>query len=1390
MLQTNRWIGFLILLIAAAQAPSQQPAGYTEIPRNRLRQPNNLTQRLRPQDPPAIQRPAIPIQSANEATPRTSVPTQYSPSQSSAQTPALSHPPTLSSQTRNRFKLPKSSTSERPTEYTDKWAIIVGIDRYEAGNSTFGDLDYAVNDARDFKELLVNEFGYQNDHVRYLIDLDASQAEVVDSFTRWLPGKQPKESDSVLVFFAGHGTREGQLACVDTRIENQSESNVLLVSQVRDWLAALRCKHKLVILDSCYSGALFKNLNESENQKDLASLNDQGQGKMSLTSSANRSEGNRSNDGTTGNPEKFAYYLQHSAFFGMSAGRNTPVADGSEQFRHSPFTGALLQVMRERADSPEPDHAFNFRQLAAMVEKNVKSGTGQVPNWGRLEQGEGDFVFRPEFRRKTPSEISAERLLESEWRLYAMQIASSIQAWDTGNVAKAWSHFNECRWDFRGWEHDYLYGLLNQNQTTLEGHVGLIYSVMFSPDGSRFVSVSEDGTIRIWDANNGRRLMVLNAKNSVCDVDWSSDGRWIVSGGQNGAIQIWDATSGEIVSTTESEQVGIEICVRPDDTMIASGSWEDELAIWDVETGQKIESYKGDVKHITCLTFSPDGKQLVYGGTNGDIRVLDVGGQQIDYLLSPDIGAPVVLEPAAGQSEVVKTFAKTGAVFSLRFSPDGKQLLSSSNAGLVEIWSFPSAEKILKIDAENIQDVDFSADGSQIVGGDTFGQVHVWDASDGKKLLTFKGHSSEAGCVAASPTGRKIVSGDSSGVVKLWDSGSPQISPPIKAHDGVVFGLAISPDGRRLVTSGKTDRKLVVWDAQTGVPTSTISTENIVNQVAFSPDGRQFVTGGGSYQEPELWVWDTTTGQRLQELEGHADEIKAVAFSADGRKVVSGDDERVVKVWDVASGKATLSITLPEPKTEFSVVDGVTDVDFSPDGKNIIATDLRTIRSWDSSTGQEGITFAGHRDQVRSVAFGPDGRTLASGSNDGTVRIWDTRTGQELMTLFGHNKRIDSVSFSPDGRRILSGGNDDNIKLWDTATGQETLALQFDVARATFSPDGRKIVAASWDGDVKTWKILPARSALTLNGRGATIVCARFSPDGKQIVSGSHDGSVTVWSAVSGIELLDLDGHENDVRGVNFTPDSKQIVGFSAAAITGSEPGEIKFWDARSGQVIRNANLNKDANLDAFALSPDGEKIVGGKFDITVWDTSKMTKVFESDTELIVDVVSFSRNGNRIAVGGHGFGSGGTIEIWDLVNKSKAFAVGTRFSITTSVCFSPDDQLIAYSGHNHFDEYRERDDIADEMFFVIDAVTGDVRHTFQGHVDHVNSIDFSPDGTKIVSGSQDGTVKIWDVATAEELMTFYHSRSVKSVEFSPDGTRVVSSGGDLKVWRVAEHLPN
>ncbi|RDB18601.1 Vegetative incompatibility protein HET-E-1 [Hypsizygus marmoreus] len=317
-------------------------------------------------------------------------------------------------------------------------------------------------------------------------------------------------------------------------------------------------------------------------------------------------------------------------------------------------------------------------------------------------------------------------------------------------------------------------------------------------------------------------------------------------------------------------------------------------------------------------------------------------------------------------------------------------------------------------------------------------------------------------------------------------------------------------------------------------------------------------------------------------LTGHSDFVRSVSFSPDGKHIVSGSDDKTVRIWNAKTGQAMGNAL----RRTCSLVA------FSPDGTHIVSgSGDKTVRIWDSKTGQAiGKPLKGHTDWVESVAFSPDGKHIVSGSGDKAVRIWNAKTGQAMgILLKGHAHWVTSVAFSPDGKCIVLGSNDRTIRIWNAKTGQAMgTPLQghtSSVRSVAFSSDGKHIVSGSGDKTVRIWNAKTGKATGTpLKGHSDWVTSVAFSSDGKLIATklsefGMQDGK-TIGTPLE-------KGHSDRIRSVAFSPDRKCI-------ISGSNDRTIRIWDAKTEKAMGTPIEGHTDSITSVAFSPNEKHIVSG----------------------------------------------------------------------------------------------------------------------------------------------------------------------------------------------------
>ncbi len=762
-------------------------------------------------------------------------------------------------------------------------------------------------------------------------------------------------------------------------------------------------------------------------------------------------------------------------------------------------------------------------------------------------------------------------------------------------------------------------------------HAGQIVSISFSPDGKTLATSSSDTTIRLWNLSTGGSSGTLEATgNEVHAVSFSPDGKTIASAMQDCTVCLWDVATKRLFRTFQGHTGPVtSACFSSDGNTLASGSDDKTVRVWDVAAGQPIQTFAGHTDAVTCVSFSPDGKLVASGSRDNRLRLWD-----LDKAKS--------LQSFQGLDD---------AVTSVSFSPDGTTVASASRDNTICLWDAATGKPRPLLrgnppasarDPRPIVRVVFSPDGKTLATAASNGPVvTLWNLATGQSSQRFDAgeSTSSESSVSFSPDGRMVAAGWKGNTICIWDLVTGKPLQLLKGHTDQVAGVCFSPDGKMLA-SASDDKTVRLWNLATGksIQTFTDHTRE-VTCVAFSPDGTMLATGS---KDDTIRLWDVASGKSLRPLQGHSLAVSAVNFSPDGQTLASASDDCTLRLWDVATGKA-LQTLRGSPER-------VTSVSFNRDGTRLACGCVdSTVSVWEIASDKPRLTLNGHTDRIPSVIFSPDGATLASASYDRTARLWDAKTGESLHELKGHSDQVYCVSFSPNGNMLATGSNDRTVRLWNAKTGTELTKDPLTgpdgaILSVAFSRDGALLAAGSRDPMIHLWDTATGKVAMTLPGHTDAVYCVAFSPDGRLLASGSRDRSVNLWEIPSGKLLRRLTEHTDRVAGLSFSPDGKMLA-------SGSYDKTICIWDVSTGQILQRfeAATGKDSRnwITCVCFSPTDRILASGATDgiVRLWDpvtAQQLQAVRASDAGVFS--LSFSPDGNTLATGSND----NSIHLWNV----------------------------------------------------------------------------------------------------------------------------------------------
>jgi eukaryotic-like serine/threonine-protein kinase len=615
---------------------------------------------------------------------------------------------------------------------------------------------------------------------------------------------------------------------------------------------------------------------------------------------------------------------------------------------------------------------------------------------------------------------------------------------------------------------------------------------------------------------------------------------------------------------------------------------------------------------------------------------------------------------------------------------------------------------------------------------------HYWQHQLHRETRLLRGHAGAVQRVAFSPDGRHLLTGGEDEVILLRElaTGKEQLR-----LEGVSFEQ-FSPAGERLLGWSRPEG-LQIFNVATGGKQFTLG--RCIGGI-FSPDGTTVAAVRGE----RVVLFDSTTGSELRSFPAFSPFarflIRPLSFSPDGRSILVADASLLggPAIYDALTGERNLAVT--------QTGGGMLGT-FFPDG--------RRFTTW-SRYGGDLLVWALDRPEQPSarltgagnaaVQFSPDGRRLLTGGKEQRAVLWDADTFQMIGQFQGHTDEIDDVAFSADGRWVATAGADGTARIWSAADFVGPRRLHHpghspETFAAAFSPDGRHLATAGLEfatiWETTTGKLvhqLPIYHPVPGKGRQwqeEYVESVQFSPDGRRLIATGNNFIAMVFDVDSGRPLLTLDTTSTNladrrIRSAVFSPDGRQIVTMNNL--------QVKTWDAESGQLLRTKDYTKTNSLHTIppvGFTPDGSRLFCASIqELTVWDPITGDEVFRMPLE------------NAAMMNAH----------------------------HPTIAFAPDGKTFAL----HCVKWNGGIQIHE-------AASGRWLRTLQGHRERVMSLEFSPDGTRLLSGSMDQTARVWDWRSGRELLSFRAPNVITCARFAPDGRRIFAGGwfDHGMIWEAA-----
>ncbi|BBM88046.1 protein kinase domain-containing protein [Candidatus Uabimicrobium amorphum] len=760
----------------------------------------------------------------------------------------------------------------------------------------------------------------------------------------------------------------------------------------------------------------------------------------------------------------------------------------------------------------------------------------------------------------------------------------------------------------------------NKLRFVLREHTGKINKLLFHPQKSLLASAADDNRVCLWDAKQGKLLAVFAAHRApVISLFFFANKPFLFSGGKDKKIALWNLQSKKLVKLYRKHRAWVTDLKGNFNKRICVSTSSDYNAImWnDRFQEQKRFSHSSDISaidfHDKRTMFATSAGSNVYIWDFNGTRIFKFQGHrswvkgvafrpQTEELASCSSDKSICIWNCNSGRKIKQFKQHDSDVNGVFYTKGGRYLISFSKSDLI-IWDAQQKRLLTKIisgHTDKINDICFSPDGKELASVSDDGLVKIWNINTKKVTAEFEGHNSGIESVHYSPKGKYLATASSDKTIRIWDVEKGKATWMLFGNDGhkdVVHKVCYNGIGNAVATASR-DGVIKIWNIATGKAYITIDDMKNVQSLQYTKDDQMLIIA----LENNIQLWDIATGAPVEILTGHTDFVTDIAYSPDGKKLLSGSKDKTLRLWTIpAQPQITLRRGYKNQK--------IHDIAYHPQGKLFTTLSHDHIHIWNHKDSRPIRVKKRRNAKMSKVVFSYNGEEIASASEDGKIILWDSGSLDPLYSFATQSKHITQIQYNSDASILASSSVDTSINLWSieraTSKIRHKKIMQFDAHLAkvnsiTFHPNDQILASASEDNTIRLWDTKNNEQLKVISRHKAAVNFVVFSASGEFLASASDDRTIRIWDTSDWKQLYVLREHSQPIVSLMFRGNS---------LISTAADNTILLWDVITGKLVSRFQ-HSSSEITGMAFRPDGKGFISTSADATIriWELEQAVK--------------------------------------------------------------------------------------------------------------------------------------------------------------------------------------